>query len=53
VQHRTPPLVAGRRGALGRGDYVGKQHGAQGAMRLRRCGMAAGEKLLDLGPLDG
>ena len=32
VKYRTPPLVAGRRGALGRGDHVGEQHGAQGAM---------------------
>ena len=32
LQHRTPPLVARRRGVLRRGDHVGEQHGAQGAM---------------------
>ena len=32
VQHRAPPLVARCRGVLGRGDDVGEQHGAQGAM---------------------
>jgi len=31
VQHGAPPLVAGCRGVLGRGDHVGEQHGAQGA----------------------
>ena len=31
VQHRTPPLVAGRRRVSRRGDHVGEQHGAQGA----------------------
>ena len=32
VQHRPPPLVTRRRGVLRRGDDVGEQHGAQGAM---------------------
>ena len=32
VQHRAPALVARRRGVLRRGDDVGEQHGAQGAM---------------------
>ena len=32
VEHRTPPLVAARRGALRRRDYVGEQHRAQGAV---------------------
>ena len=32
LQHRTPPLVARRRGVLRRRDDVGEQHGAQGAM---------------------
>ena len=32
VEHRAPPLVARRRGVLRRGDDVGEQHGAQGAM---------------------
>jgi len=32
VEHRTPPLVAGRRGVLCRGDHVGEHHRAQGAM---------------------
>ena len=31
VQHRTPPLVAGRRRVLRRRDHVGEQHGAQSA----------------------
>jgi hypothetical protein len=49
VKHRPPPLVARGRGVLSRGDHVGEQHGAQGAMGLGGCGMAAGEELLDLG----
>ena len=49
VQHRAPPLIARGRGLLGRRDDVGEQHAAQGAMGLRRCGMAAGEELLDPG----
>ena len=49
VEDRTPPLVAGCRGVCRRGDDVGEQHGAQGAMRLRRCGVAAGEELFDCG----
>ena len=32
VQHRAPTLIARRRGVLRRGDHVGEQHGAQGAM---------------------
>ena len=32
LEHRPPPLVARRRGVLGRRDHVGEQHGAQGAM---------------------
>ena len=32
LQHRPPPLVARRRGVLRRGDDVGEQHGAQGAV---------------------
>ena len=49
VKHRPPPLVARGRGVLSGGDHVGEQHGAQGAMGLGGCGMAAGEELLDLG----
>jgi hypothetical protein len=49
VEHRAPSLVARGRGVLCRRDDVGEQHGAQGAMGLRRRGMAAGEKLLDSG----
>ena len=32
LQHRPPPLVARSRGTFGRGDDVGEQHSAQGAM---------------------
>ena len=32
LQHRPPPLIARRRGMLRRGDHVGEQHSAQGAM---------------------
>ncbi len=32
LQHRPPPLVTRRRGVLRRGDHVGEQHRAQGAM---------------------
>ena len=38
MQYRPPPLIAGRRGALRRRDHVGEQHGAEGAMGLRRRG---------------
>jgi hypothetical protein len=48
VEHRTPPLVASGRGALRGRDHVGEQHGAQGAMGMRRRRVAAGEELLDL-----
>jgi hypothetical protein len=49
VQHRTPPLVAGRRRVLRRRDHVGEQDSAQGAMGRRRCRTTAGEELLDPG----
>ena len=32
AQHRAPPLVARGRGVCRRGDHVGEQHSAQGAM---------------------
>jgi hypothetical protein len=47
LKHRPPPLVAGRGGVLRRRDDVGEQHGAQGAMRLRRGRMASRQELLD------
>jgi hypothetical protein len=55
LQHRTPPLVARRRGVLCRRDHVGEQHiGAVPSWRRSKCDsarMAPGvERIDDAGP---